>query len=139
MRTTGYRRPAHSCRMCGQHVAGIDRAPARRQEAHVGCRISAWDTIRRRHAPGLKTMAGISAARRMAFQILLTVERGQAHADDLLRGDAVSALSLRDRHLTTALVLGVLRWQILLDQQVRSLLARPNARLDAEVLIALRL
>jgi 16S rRNA (cytosine967-C5)-methyltransferase len=84
-------------------------------------------------------MAGISAARRTAFQILLTVERGQAHADDLLRGDAVSALSDRDRHLSTALVLGVLRWQILLDQQLRSLLARPNAKLDAEVLIALRL
>ena len=84
-------------------------------------------------------MAGISSARRIAFQILLTVERGQAHADDLLRGDAVSALSLRDRHLATTLVLGVLRWQMLLDQRLRSLLARPNARLDAEVLIALRL
>ncbi len=84
-------------------------------------------------------MAAISAARRVAFQILLTVERGQAHADDLLRDDAVSALSDRDRHLTTALVLGVLRWQIFLDQQVRSLLSRPNARLDAEVRIALRL
>jgi 16S rRNA (cytosine967-C5)-methyltransferase len=84
-------------------------------------------------------MAGISPARRVAFQILLAVERGQAHADDLLRGDAVSALSLRDRHLSTALVLGVLRWQILLDQRLRSLLARPNARLDPEVLIALRL
>jgi 16S rRNA (cytosine967-C5)-methyltransferase len=87
----------------------------------------------------VEEMAGISAARRVAFQILLTVERGHAHADDLLRGDAVSALSDRDRHLVTTLVLGVLRWQILLDQQVRSLLARPNARLDAEVLIALRL
>jgi 16S rRNA (cytosine967-C5)-methyltransferase len=84
-------------------------------------------------------MAGISAARRAAFQILLAVERGRSHADDLLRGAAVSALSPRDRHLSTALVLGVLRWQILLDQQLRSLLARPNARLDAEVLIALRL
>jgi 16S rRNA (cytosine967-C5)-methyltransferase len=84
-------------------------------------------------------MAAISAARRVAFQILLTVERGQAHADDLLRGDVVSALSDRDRHLTTALVLGVLRWQILLDEQVRSLLSRPNARLNAEVRIALRL
>jgi 16S rRNA (cytosine967-C5)-methyltransferase len=84
-------------------------------------------------------MAGISAARRAAFQILLTVEHGRAHADDLLRGDAVSALSHRDRHLATALVLGVLRWQILLDQHLRGLLARPNARLDAEVLIALRL
>lgn len=84
-------------------------------------------------------MAGISAARRAAFQILLAVERGHAHSDDLLRGAAVSALSLRDRHLSTALVLGVLRWQIHLDQQLRSLLARPNARIDAEVLIALRL
>jgi len=84
-------------------------------------------------------MAGISAARRVAFQILLTVERGQAHADDLLRGDAVSVLSDRDRHLDTTLVLGVLRWQILLDRQVRSLLSRPNAKLDVEVLIALRL
>jgi 16S rRNA (cytosine967-C5)-methyltransferase len=84
-------------------------------------------------------MAGISAARRAAFQILLTVERGHAHADDLLRGNAASALSPRDRHLATALVLGVLRWQIVLDQHLRSLLARPNARLDAEVLIALRL
>ncbi len=84
-------------------------------------------------------MAGISAARRVAFQILLTVDRGQEHADDLLRGDVVSALSERDRHLVTALVLGVLRWQIVLDQRVRSLLARPNAKLDAEVLIALRM
>ena len=112
MRTAGHRRPSHVCRVCGQHVARIDRTPARRQEAPVSRRISAWDAIRSRHAPGLKTMAGISAARRVAFQILLTVERGQAHADDLLRGDAVSALSDRDRHLATTLVLGVLRWQI---------------------------
>ena len=87
----------------------------------------------------VEEMAGISAARRVAFQILLTVERGHAHADDLLRGDAVSALSDRDRHLVTTLVLSVLRWQIVLDQRVRGLLTRPNAKLDAEVLIALRL
>jgi 16S rRNA (cytosine967-C5)-methyltransferase len=36
-------------------------------------------------------------------------------------------------------VLGVLRWQIRLDHQFRALLARPNARLDPEILIALRL
>jgi 16S rRNA (cytosine967-C5)-methyltransferase len=84
-------------------------------------------------------MAGISAARRVAFQILLTVERRQAHSDDRLRGDAVSALSDRDRHLSTTLVLGVLRWQMVLDDRLRILLARPNARLDAEVLTALRL
>ncbi|MFZ1084974.1 MAG: transcription antitermination factor NusB [Terracidiphilus sp.] len=87
-----------------------------------------------------KNRAGeVSAARKAAFQILLSVERGQSHSDDLLRGKAVNALSANDRNLTTALVLGVLRWQILLDQQIHALLARPNAKLDAEVMIALRL
>ena len=47
--------------------------------------------------------------------------------------------SAQDRNLVTALVLGVLRWQIALDARIRPLLKRPNAKLDAEVLIALRL
>ena len=86
-------------------------------------------------------MPAISPARKEAFRILLAVERGQAHAhsDDLLRADEVSALSSADRNLATALVLGVLRWQIWLDGQIRPLLKRPNAKLDSEVLIALRL
>jgi 16S rRNA (cytosine967-C5)-methyltransferase len=81
----------------------------------------------------------ISPARKAAYHILLAVERGHSHSDDLLRGKAVNALSAPDRNLTTALVLGVLRWQIQLDHQIQVLLARPNAKLDAEVLIALRL
>jgi 16S rRNA (cytosine967-C5)-methyltransferase len=84
-------------------------------------------------------MAQISPARKTAFQILMAVERGQSHSDDLLRGKAVNALSAPDRNLTTALVLGVLRWQIQLDHQIRLLLARPNTKLETEVLIALRL
>ncbi len=84
-------------------------------------------------------MPAISPARKAAFRILLAVEHGQAHADDLLRADKVSALSSADRNLATALVLGVLRWQLWLDQQIRPLLKRPNAKLDPEVLIALRL
>ena len=70
---------------------------------------------------------------------LLAVERGQSHSDDLLRGKAVNALSAPDRNLATALVLGVLRWQIQIDHQLQTLLAHPNARLDPEILIALRL
>jgi 16S rRNA (cytosine967-C5)-methyltransferase len=81
----------------------------------------------------------VSRARKAAFRILLTVERGPAHSDDLLRGDAVNALSAADRNLTTTLVLGVLRWQIWLDDVFRPLLKRPNAKLDSEVLVALRL
>jgi 16S rRNA (cytosine967-C5)-methyltransferase len=84
-------------------------------------------------------VAKVSAARREAFRILLSVENGQAHSDTLLRGKAVSALSAADRNLATTLVLGVLRWQILLDHTFRPLLKRPNAKLDAEILIVLRL
>ena len=84
-------------------------------------------------------MAAVSPARKAAFQILLTVEKTQAHSDELLRGKAVSALSAADRHLATALVLGVLRWQIRLDGQIREFLDKPNSRLDREIQIALRL
>ncbi|MGA3162395.1 MAG: transcription antitermination factor NusB [Terracidiphilus sp.] len=84
-------------------------------------------------------MAQISPARKAAFQILMAVERGQSHSDDLLRGKAVNALSAPDRNLATALVLGVLRWQIQLDHQIRALLSHPNAKLDPEIRIALRL
>jgi 16S rRNA (cytosine967-C5)-methyltransferase len=84
-------------------------------------------------------MPVISPARKAAFQILMAVERGHSHSDDLLRGKAVNILSAQDRNLATTLVLGVLRWQIRLDHQLQSLLKRPNAKLDPEILIALRL
>ncbi|MGA3032704.1 MAG: transcription antitermination factor NusB [Terracidiphilus sp.] len=84
-------------------------------------------------------MAAISPARKAAFEILLAVERGRGHSDELLRADAVSALSSADRNLATALVLGVLRWQLWIDRQIRPLLKRPDAKLDPQVLIALRL
>jgi 16S rRNA (cytosine967-C5)-methyltransferase len=84
-------------------------------------------------------VASISPARKAAFDILLAVERSQGHSDDLLRSPAVDTLAAADRNLATALVLGVLRWQILLDHEIRPLLKRPNAKLDPEALIALRL
>ena len=85
-------------------------------------------------------MAGVAAARKAAFTILQEVERGDGHSDDLLRDHKFMAtMSAADRHLTTALVLGVLRWQIQLDQVVRRLLSKPNMKLDPAVLVALRL
>jgi 16S rRNA (cytosine967-C5)-methyltransferase len=83
--------------------------------------------------------AAISAARKAAFNILLTVERGHSHSDELLRARAVNTLSVPDRNLATALVLGALRWQIQLDHQMQALLSHPDAKLDPEVLIAMRL
>jgi 16S rRNA (cytosine967-C5)-methyltransferase len=81
----------------------------------------------------------ISPARAAAFDVLRAVKRGKAHSDELLRGRIVAELSQADRNLATALVLGVLRWQLLLDEQIRRLLKRPGARLDAAVQIALRM
>ena len=87
----------------------------------------------------MTAVARVSPARRAAFDVLMAMERGRGHADELLRAKTVSALSDVDRNLATALVLGVLRWQLLLDEQIRPLLKRPGARLDAEVRIALRM
>lgn len=90
-------------------------------------------------------MTQISPARKAAFGILLAVERGKAHShshshsDDLLRGREVSALAPADRNLATTLVLGILRWQIRLDEVLKDFLKRPGGKLDLEVRIALRL
>lgn len=84
-------------------------------------------------------MAAVSPARAAAFDILMAVERGSVHSDDLLRGRKVTALSAADRNLATALVLGVLRWQIRFDHELQARLSRPNAKLDAEIRTALRL
>lgn len=84
-------------------------------------------------------MVPVSPARLAAFRLLVTVEGGRVHADELLRTRAVDALSAADRHLATTLSLGVLRWQISLDARLRPLLKRPGAKLETEVLVALRL
>ena len=49
------------------------------------------------------------------------------------------ALSPEDRNLATALVMGVLRWQIALDARMAKLLARPEQRLAEPVALALRM
>jgi 16S rRNA (cytosine967-C5)-methyltransferase len=90
-------------------------------------------------SPAKVSSTQVSPARKTAYQVLLAVERGHSHSDDLLRGKAVNALSVPDRHLATALVLGVLRWQIQLDHATSALLTRPHAKLDPEIRIALRI
>jgi 16S rRNA (cytosine967-C5)-methyltransferase len=87
----------------------------------------------------LSAVAAISPARKAAFEVLLAVERGSGHSDDLLRSKAVDALSPADRHLATTLVLGVLRWQTRLDERLKLLIAKPKSKLDPEVSVALRM
>ncbi len=84
-------------------------------------------------------LAKVTPARLIAFEILTFVAAGQAHSDELLHGARTQTLSEPDRHLATALVMGVLRWQIALDARIRTFLERPDQALPEPVLLALRL
>ncbi|WP_263353713.1 transcription antitermination factor NusB [Acidicapsa acidisoli] len=87
-----------------------------------------------------KAPAGITPARYEAFMLLLEMENSShAHADELLRRPRLSELSTLDRNLCTTLVMGTLRWQLHIDSAIRTLLSKPNARLDSAIQIALRL
>src|SRR5258707_8598620 len=80
-----------------------------------------------------------SSARTVAFEILLRVERAESYASELLHSDRIAELSSRDHRLATELVMGVLRWQSLLDQRLAAASSQKLDRLDGEVLAALRL
>jgi 16S rRNA (cytosine967-C5)-methyltransferase len=84
-------------------------------------------------------IAKVTSARWAAFEILKLVGEGKGHSDELLHSSRLEGLSPEDRNLTTALVMGVLRWQIALDARIRPLLQRPEQRLAEPVAIALRL
>jgi 16S rRNA (cytosine967-C5)-methyltransferase len=86
-----------------------------------------------------EAIAKVTPARWAAFEILKLVGEGKGHSDELLHSSRLEGLSPEDRNLTTALVLGVLRWQIALDARIRPLLQRPEQSLAEPVAIALRL
>jgi 16S rRNA (cytosine967-C5)-methyltransferase len=81
----------------------------------------------------------VSAARAAAFDILLRVQREHSYASELLHSAQFAKLSSPDHGLLTELVMGVLRWQSVLDQRLEAASAQKLVRLDNEVLIALRL
>jgi 16S rRNA (cytosine967-C5)-methyltransferase len=81
----------------------------------------------------------VSPARAAAIEILLKVEREQSYASELLHSARFAKLSTADHGLATELVMGVLRWQSLLDSQLAKASSQKLQRLDAEVLAALRL
>lgn len=81
----------------------------------------------------------ISPARNAAFDILLRVEREDSYAAELLHSSRYLNLSAADHGLATELVMGVLRWQSLLDKRIAKSSSQKLSRLDREVLTALRL
>jgi 16S rRNA (cytosine967-C5)-methyltransferase len=81
----------------------------------------------------------VSPARAAAFDILLSVERESSYASDLLHSPAHERLSTPDHALATELVMGVLRWRSRLDADIATASSQRLAKLDLEILIALRL
>ncbi len=84
-------------------------------------------------------MSSVSPARAAAFDILLRVERESSYASELLHSSSHERLSTPDHALATQLVLGVLRWRSLLDNEISSAASQPLKKLDIEILLALRL
>src|SRR6202522_2402858 len=82
----------------------------------------------------------IAPARRAAFELLLELKRKpESHSDVLLRSKRVEALSPLDRNLATTLVMGVLRWQLVLQQRIRQALTRSKGHLADPVQVSLEL
>jgi 16S rRNA (cytosine967-C5)-methyltransferase len=81
----------------------------------------------------------ISPARSAAFDILLRVEQQDSYASELLHSALCSDLSPQDQGLATEIVMGVLRWRSRLDSEIANASLQKLGKLDAEVLIALRI
>jgi 16S rRNA (cytosine967-C5)-methyltransferase len=81
----------------------------------------------------------VSPARAAAFDILLRVERESSYASELLHSRTYTSLTIADHSLATELVMGVLRWRALLDLWIAESSSQALAKLDLEILIALRL
>ncbi len=81
----------------------------------------------------------IAPARQVAFELLLELRsKPDLHSDTLLHSKRVNALSDLDKNLATNLVMGVLRWQLVLQQRIRALLTRAG-HLEEPVQVALEL
>jgi 16S rRNA (cytosine967-C5)-methyltransferase len=81
----------------------------------------------------------VAPSRVAAFDILWRVATEDAFASNLLASPRYDRLSREDHALAQELSLGVLRWQIQLDFLIERYARRSIARLDPEVVVALRL
>jgi 16S rRNA (cytosine967-C5)-methyltransferase len=82
----------------------------------------------------------ISPARKAAFDLLLELRRKpDVHSDHLLRSKSVEALSDLDKNLATTLVMGVLRWRLVLQQRIGDALTKSRSHLADPVQVSLEL
>lgn len=81
----------------------------------------------------------ISAARKIAYDVLRRVEAEGAYASDVLHAELRANIKPADAALATELTMGVLRWRRLLDFLLERQLKKPVERLDLAVVLALRM
>lgn len=106
-------------------------------------RVSGFES----NAESLTSTVPVSPARRVAFDILLRVERDAAYSTELLHAASrensgvggVGKLGTRDHALATEIALGCLRRQGEIDYLLNAAGRRPVAKLDPEVRAALRM
>nr|NNM90037.1 16S rRNA (cytosine(967)-C(5))-methyltransferase RsmB [Bacilli bacterium] len=80
----------------------------------------------------------VAVARKVAFQVLLSIEKQKAYAHiALAKALRESTSSPEDAALTTEIVQGVLLWQRLLDHWLENLAKRPIAKIDKIVRLIL--
>ena len=81
----------------------------------------------------------VSPGRAAAFEILMRIETTDAYASEMLHASRFEKLSPLDHGLLTELAMGVLRWRGVLDDKIAEWSSQSVAKLDVEVLTALRL
>ena len=81
----------------------------------------------------------VSPGRAAAFEILMRIESSDSYASELLHASRFEKLSPADHGLLTELVMGVLRWRRVLDGKIAKRSSQAIAKLDLEVLTALRI
>lgn len=83
----------------------------------------------------------VSPARTICYQLLCDIESRRAHSDDALNSESMCRLDVRDRHLTTEIVYGTLRWRGLLDYVLAAASSRPwpNVHTGAKILLRMSL
>ena len=81
----------------------------------------------------------VSPARVAAYEILQRVEREDSYAAELLHSSQYQKLSTADHGLATELVMGVLRWRLVIDLRIAEYSSQKINKLDREVLTALRI
>ncbi len=84
-------------------------------------------------------MSEPTASRRLAFGVLLEIDRGGQTLAERLAAPAIESLPTRDRAFLHELVLGTLRARGAVDHALAAVVDRPLDALDAGVLPALRL